>query len=66
MGSMVRTSILVLLISGLAAVAQQHSGFDIGSLNRSVDPCVDFYKFSCGGWQAANPLPADQTRFGTL
>ena len=33
---------------------------DVGSLDRTVDPCVDFYKFSCGGWQKRNPIPADQ------
>lgn len=33
---------------------------DLSSLDRTVDPCVDFYKFSCGGWQAHNPIPADQ------
>ena len=52
-------------LSGLA-VAQPRPGFDIASLDRSVDPCVDFYKFSCGGWMAANPLPADQARYGSF
>jgi putative endopeptidase len=33
---------------------------DINSLDRSVDPCLDFYKFSCGGWQSHNPIPSDQ------
>jgi putative endopeptidase len=33
---------------------------DLTSLDRSVDPCVDFYKFSCGGWMKKNPIPADQ------
>jgi putative endopeptidase len=34
---------------------------DVTSLDRSADPCVDFYKFSCGGWQKNNPIPADQS-----
>ncbi len=34
---------------------------DITSLDRTVDPCNDFYKFSCGGWQKRNPIPADQS-----
>ena len=34
---------------------------DVSDLDRTVDPCVDFYKFSCGGWQKNNPIPADQS-----
>ena len=33
---------------------------DVTSMDRSVDPCQDFYKFSCGGWEKNNPIPADQ------
>ena len=33
---------------------------DLTSLDRSTNPCVDFYKFSCGGWIKNNPIPADQ------
>src|SRR5215469_5645315 len=44
--------------------AQTTPGFDILSLDRSTDPCNNFYKYSCGGWMAANPLPSDQARFG--
>ncbi len=32
-------------------------------IDRSVDPCLDFYKFACGKWNALNPIPADQPRW---
>jgi endothelin-converting enzyme/putative endopeptidase len=35
-------------------------GLDVSAMDRSVDPCVDFYQYSCGGWMKANPIPADQ------
>lgn len=34
-------------------------------LDPSVSPGQDFYRFSCGGWLDANPLPADFSSYGT-
>src|SRR5947209_6730043 len=33
---------------------------DIPSMDKTADPCVDFYQYTCGGWMKNNPIPADQ------
>jgi endothelin-converting enzyme/putative endopeptidase len=29
-------------------------------IDASVDPCVDFWRYSCGNWNKLNPIPPDQ------
>lgn len=33
-------------------------------MDQSVDPCQDFYTFSCGGWLKENPIPEDSSSYG--
>jgi endothelin-converting enzyme/putative endopeptidase len=33
-------------------------------MDPGVDPCTDFFTYSCGGWLKKNPIPPDKTSWG--
>jgi putative endopeptidase len=39
--------------------------FDLSEIDKTLDPCQDFYQYACSKWNAANPIPADQVAWGT-
>ncbi len=47
-----------------APAAPELRVFDPSLIDKTVDPCENFYRYSCNGWFKRNPLPADQTSYG--
>jgi len=45
--------------------AKAAPALDVTAMDRSVDPCVDFFVYSCGGWIKNNPIPPDQSSWDT-
>jgi len=44
-----------------ASTAKSQPVLNVSSMDRTVDPCTDFYTYSCGGWMKKNPIPPDQS-----
>jgi putative endopeptidase len=48
----------------VSAPPKQPISLDLSSIDKTADPCVDFYQYACGNWKKNNPIPDDKVRWG--
>jgi putative endopeptidase len=58
--------ILLLVVCSFAQSVASRPAFNADAVDKTVDPCVDFYQDACGNWLKTAQIPADQTSWASF
>src|SRR5204862_7367922 len=54
------------LAASCALVALEAGALDVAGIDRSIDPCTDFYQYANRRWLETHPIPQDRPRWGAM
>jgi len=60
------TAAAAVLLAMSAFLSAQGKGFDIKSMDKSVEACNDFFQYANGTWLKSTEIPASESRWGTF